>query len=97
MKVDWKTLSLSMIASIIITTLLGLLLTTVIYLHSPWDCYSLSSKSSVTFAESCNPTFNIHYVPLNMVIVGAFLIGTGLTGISYFGISLYKKRNEKNT
>jgi hypothetical protein len=32
-----------------------------------------------------------------MVIVGAFLIGTGLTGISYFGISLYKKRNEKNT
>jgi hypothetical protein len=85
-----------MISSIVITTLFGLMLTTVIFPHSPWDCYSPSSKSSVTFAEAYNPTFNIHYVPLSHVIMGAFLIGTVLTMIIYFVNILYKKQKEKN-
>jgi hypothetical protein len=97
MKVDWKTLCIAMISSIVITTLFGLLLTTVIFPHSPWDCYSPSSKISVTFAEACNPTFNIHYVPLSQVIMGAFLIGAVLTMILYSVIILYKKQNGKNT
>jgi hypothetical protein len=97
MKIDWKTLCLAMITSIIITTLIGLLLSMVIYPHSPWDTISPSSRTSVTFAEACNPTFNIHYIPLSQIIMGAFLIGTGLTGISYFVISLYNKRKGKNT
>lgn len=86
-----------MLTSIIITTLIGLLLSMVIYPHSPWDAISPSSRTSVTIAETCNPTFNIHYVPLSQIIMGAFLIGTGLTVISYFAISLYTKRKGRNT
>jgi len=97
MKVDWKTLCIAMISSIVITTLFGLLLTTVIFPHSPWDCYSPSSKISMTFAEASNPTFNIHYVPLSQIIIGAFLIGVVLTLIIYFAIILYKKQKGKNT
>ncbi|MCX6670912.1 MAG: hypothetical protein NTX92_03195 [Euryarchaeota archaeon] len=97
MKIDWKTLCLAMITSIIITTLIGLLLSMVIYPHSPWDTISPSSRSSVIFAEACNPTFNIHYIPLSQIIMGAFLIGTALTLIFYFVISLYNKRKGKNT
>lgn len=96
MKFDWKTLSIGMITSIIITALFGLLLSTVIYPHSPWDWISQPSHTAVTFAETGNPGFNIHFVPLWMVIMGALLIVTVLTAIFYFFISLYNKRKEKN-
>jgi ABC-type antimicrobial peptide transport system permease subunit len=96
MKVDWKTLSLGMITSIIVTTLFGLLLSTVIYPHGPWDSIYQSSHTAITFAEAGNPGFNIHFVPLWMVIMGALLIVTVLTAIFYFFISLYNKRKEKN-
>lgn len=91
MKIYWKFLSLSMIASILITTILGLVLSLVIYPHSPWDSASLSTKSTMTFAESCNPVFNIHYIPLPQIIIGAFLLGTSLTVLFYFILSLFSK------
>jgi hypothetical protein len=96
MRIDWKLLSLSMIASILITTILGLLLSLVIYPHGPWDTMSPSSKTAITIGEACNPVFNIHYVPLPQIILGAFLLGTSLTVICYFILSLFTKEKGKN-
>ncbi len=96
MKINWKFLSLSMIASIFITTILGFVLSMVIYPRSPWDSVSPSAKSSVTFAESYNPVFNIHYIPLPHIILGAFLLGASLTLLIYFILSLFTKEKGKN-
>jgi len=96
MKVDWKALCTTMITSIIVTTVLGLLLSMVIYPQSSWECFTPSVKSSVTIAQSGSPGFNIHYVPLSQVIMGAVFIGIMLTFLFYFVLFLYKKRKGKN-
>ena len=96
MKIDWKVLCIAMMTAIVVTTGLGLLLSTVIYPQSPWECFTPSPKSSVTIAQSGPSGFNIHYIPLSQVIMGAFLIGTMLTLLFYFVLMLYKKRKAKN-
>lgn len=96
MRIDWKALCIAMMTSIVVTTVLGLLLSIVIFPQSPWECFTPSAKSSITIAQSGSSGFNIHYVPLSQVIMGAFLIGTMLTFLFYFVLILSKKRKGKN-
>lgn len=95
MNIDGKALCIALISSIVVTTALSLVLSLVVYPHSPWEGYQPSAKSSLTIAQAGTSGFNIHYVPLSQIIMGAFLIGCILTLLLYGVLILLKKRREK--
>jgi hypothetical protein len=56
-----------MIATILVTTVFDIFLSIVVFPETPWDeifNQSQNNKSSITFAEGCGFSFNIHFLPL---------------------------------
>jgi hypothetical protein len=99
MKIDWKTFSFAIVASIIVTAIFGIILSTILYPEIPWEKIFNQLKNnhtSITFAEGTGFSLNVHFIPLWILIIVHLLVVAVLTIVFYFLIQYRNKQKEKN-